>query len=392
MSFDNGFLLSRRGFLAGACCAAAAPIVTPVSFAAMPGDNRFVTIILRGAMDGLDFVQPYGDPAYAALRPKLGLRPDTGLIDLDGFFGLNPAASALMPLWQTGELSFVHAVSTPYRDQRSHFDGQDMLETGGNAKGERTGWLNRTLAVIPRSNARKAIDINTSMELILSGPNEADSWSSQSNFALAEDEIAFLDRLYAGDPAFAKAMEEAKKTDMSADSLYADGKRGAGITDMARLAGGMLREEYRIASFSINGWDTHVAQLGQFRKAVGDLSTAIVTLKDALGEDAWKKTVVLAMTEFGRTARENGTNGTDHGTGGLAVLAGGAIPGGKVLGKWPGLSEDKLLDRRDLMPTGDVREVAAAMLYRQFGIEPGNLTAKVFPGLSFDTGSAYLKE
>lgn len=174
MSFDNGFRLSRRGFLAGACCVAAAPILTPVSFAAMPGDNRFVTIILRGAMDGLDFVQPYGDPAYAALRPKLGLRPDTGLIDLDGFFGLNPAASALMPLWQAGELSFVHAVSTPYRDQRSHFDGQDMLETGGNGKGERTGWLNRTLAVIPRSSDRKAIDINTSMELILSGPNEAD--------------------------------------------------------------------------------------------------------------------------------------------------------------------------------------------------------------------------
>ncbi|EUB95775.1 protein of unknown function DUF1501 [Rhizobium sp. CF080] len=390
MSFDNGFLLSRRGFLAGACCTAA-PILTPVSFAAMPGDNRFVTIILRGAMDGLDFVQPYGDPAYAALRPKLGLRPDTGLIDLDGFFGLNPAASALMPLWQAGELSFVHAVSTPYRDQRSHFDGQDMLETGGTGKGERTGWLNRTLAVIPRSNSRKAIDINTSMELILSGPNEADSWSSQSNFALAEDEITFLDRLYAGDPAFAKALEEAKKTDMSADSLYADSRRGAGITDMARLAGGMLREDYRIASFSINGWDTHVGQQGQFRKAAGDLSTAIVTLKDALGEDAWKKTVVLAMTEFGRTARENGTNGTDHGTGGLAVLAGGAIPGGKVLGKWPGLSEDKLLDRRDLMPTGDVREVAAAMLYRQFGIEPGNLTTKVFPGLSFDTSSVYLR-
>ncbi|CAN7310099.1 MULTISPECIES: DUF1501 domain-containing protein [Neorhizobium] len=391
MSFQHGFPLSRRGFLAGACCAAGASIITPVSFAAMPGDNRFVTIILRGAMDGLDFVQPYGDPAYAALRPKLGLRPDTGLIDLDGFFGLNPAASALMPLWQAGELSFVHAVSTPYRDQRSHFDGQDMLETGGNGKGERTGWLNRTLAVIPRSNARKAIDINTSMELILSGPNEADSWSSQSNFALAEDEIAFLDRLYAGDPAFAKAMEEAKKTDISADSLYADSKRGAGIADVARLAGGMLREDYRIASFSINGWDTHVGQQGQFKKAVGDLSTAILTLKAALGEDAWKKTVVLAMTEFGRTARENGTKGTDHGTGGLAVLAGGAIPGGKVLGKWPGLSEDKLLDRRDLMPTGDVREVAAAMLYRQFGIEPDTLTAKVFPGLSFDTSSAYLR-
>lgn len=391
MTSPERFLLSRRGFLAGACCAAAAPVMTPVTFAAMPGDNRFVTIILRGAMDGLDMVQPYGDPAFAALRPKLGLTPANGLLDLDGFFGLNPAASALMPLWQAGELSFVHAVSTPYRDQRSHFDGQDMLESGGSERGEKTGWLNRTLAVIPRADARKAIDINTSMELILSGPNAADSWSSRTNFALAEDEIAFLDRLYASDPPFAKAMTEAKATAMSADSLYADGKRGAGIADMARLAGGMLREKYRIASFSINGWDTHVGQQGQFRRAAGDLATAITTLKEALGADAWKQTVVLVMTEFGRTARENGTGGTDHGTGGLALLAGGAVPGGKVMGTWPGLGEGKLLDDRDLMPTGDVREVAAAMLHKQFGMSPESLTSKVFPGLSFDRSSVYLR-
>jgi uncharacterized protein (DUF1501 family) len=391
MTLQDRLLLSRRGFLAGACCAAAAPVLTPVSFAAMPGDNRFVTIILRGAMDGLDLVQPYGDPAYAGLRPKLGLTPGSGLLDLDGFFGLHPAASALMPLWQAGELSFAHAVSTPYRDQRSHFDGQDVLESGGIGGSQRSGWLNRTLSVMPRSETRKAIDINASLELILTGPNETDSWSSQSNFALAEDEMSFLDRLYAGDEAFARAMQEAKRTDMSADALYGEEKRGSGTAEMAKLAGGMLREEYRIASFSINGWDTHLGQKGQFSKAAGSLATAIVTLKQTLGEEAWKKTVVLAMTEFGRTARENGTGGTDHGTGGLAILAGGAIPGGKVLGQWPGLSPDKLLDNRDLMPTGDVREVAAAMLYRQFGVDPNNLTSKVFPGLSFDKGSVYLR-
>jgi uncharacterized protein (DUF1501 family) len=394
MGFDysnESFRLSRRGFLAGACCAAAAPVLTPVTFAATPGDNRFVTIILRGAMDGLDLVQPYGDPAFAALRPKLAHRPDTGLLDLDGFYGLNPSASGLMPLWQAKQLSFVHAVSTPYRDQRSHFDGQDILETGGMDKSQKSGWLNRALAVIPRSDARRAIDINTSMELILTGPNKADSWSSQSNFALAEDEVAFLDRLYANDPAFAKALNEAKEADVASDLLYGDEKRGAGIADMAKLTAGMLREDYRVASFSINGWDTHVGQPMQFRKAVGDLATAIVTLKEAMGDEVWGKTVVVAITEFGRTARENGTNGTDHGTGGLAIIAGGSVPGGKVLGHWPGLGEDKLLDERDLMPTGDVREVAAAMLYRQFDITPGNLTGKVFPGLAFDTSSAYLR-
>lgn len=390
MTFQEKFLLSRRGFLAGACCAAAAPVLTPVTFATMPSENRFVTIILRGAMDGLDMVQPYGDAGFVRLRPKLALTPDSGLLDLDGFFGLNPAASSLMPLWQSGELSFAHAVSTPYRDQRSHFDGQDMLESGANARGERTGWLNRALAVMPNAEDRKAIDINTSMEMILTGPNDADSWSSQTSFALAPDEIAFLDRLYANDPAFSKVMKEAKATAMSADSIYGDAKRGAGIADMARFAGGMLREDYRIASFSINGWDTHVGQQGQFKKAAGDLATAILTLKESLGGDVWKKTVVVVMTEFGRTARENGTNGTDHGTGGLAILAGGAIPGGKVFGRWPGLAEGNLLDNRDLMPTGDVREVAAAMLYKQFGITPGNLTTDVFPGLNFETSSIYL--
>lgn len=387
---QSGFKLSRRGLLLGACCAAAVPMVTPMSFAAMPGDNRFVTIILRGAMDGLDFVQPYGDPAFAALRPKLGMTPDTGLLDLDGFFGLHPAASALMPLWQAKELSFVHAVSTPYRNQRSHFDGQDILETGGNDKSQKTGWLNRTLAVIPRSDSRKALDINSTMELILTGPSAADAWSSQTDLSLADDEIAFLRRLYSDDAPFAKAMQDALATDQSADSFYSDGRRGGGIADMATLAGGMLGKDYRIASFSINGWDTHVNQKMQFARAAGDLATAITALKASLGDDAWQKTVVLAMTEFGRTARENGTNGTDHGTGGLAILAGGAVPGGKVLGQWPGLSDDKLLDSRDLMPTGDVREIAAAMLYRQFGISPESLTSRVFPGLAFDTSSIFL--
>ena len=392
MAFSEGMLLSRRSFLATACCAAAVPVFSPVSFAAMPGDNRFVTIVLRGAMDGLDLVQPYGDPAFAALRPTLALTPDTGLIDLDGFFGLNPAAEPLMPLWQAKELSFVHAVSTPYRDARSHFDGQDMLESGAKVvQGERTGWLNRALSVIPRSSDRKAIDINTSMELILSGPNEADVWSSVSQITLPPDETAFFKRLYANDPDFSKVLAEALRTDMSADMLFQDEKRGQGIRDIAKLAGGMLREDYRIASFSVDGWDTHAGQKAQFARTLKDLTIAITSLKESLGGDVWKKTVIVAMTEFGRTVRENGTGGTDHGTGGVAMIAGGGIAGGRVLGQWPGLGDGKLLDDRDLMPTGDVREIAAAMLYRQFDVNVYALGSGVFPGLTFDRSSAYLK-
>ncbi|APO75095.1 hypothetical protein AM571_CH02286 [Rhizobium etli 8C-3] len=384
--------LSRRAFLASACCLAAAPIFTPVTFAATPGDNRFVTIVLRGAMDGLDLVQPYGEAGFAALRPKLALTPDRGLLDLDGHFGLNPAAADLMPLWKSRELAFVHAVSTPYRDQRSHFDGQDMLETGGeHAAEQKTGWLNRALSVIPRSDVRKAIDVNTSTELILSGPNNVDVWAPDSDLGTAKDEMQFLMRLYAGDPAFAEAMEEATRANNAAMITEPEGKRGGKIADVAMLAANMLKGDYRIASFSITGWDTHVAQNGQFNRPVQDLARAINTLKAVVGPEVWSKTVVLAMTEFGRTVRQNGSGGTDHGTGGCAVLAGGAINGGRILGQWPGIGDGQLLDDRDLMPTADVREIAAAMLYRQFDVTARDLTGKIFPGLSFDNGSQFLK-
>lgn len=388
----NQISLSRRGFLTSACCLAAAPIFTPVTFAAMPGDKRFVTIVLRGAMDGLDLVQPYGDAGFAALRPTLALTPDKGLIDLDGHFGLNPVAADLMPLWKAKELAFVHAVSTPYRDQRSHFDGQDMLESGGeHVAEEKTGWLNRALAVIPRSDARKAIDVNTSTELILSGPNNVDVWASDSSLRPARDEMQFLMRLYAGDPPFQKAMDEAMRANKASMAAEPDGRRGEGIADVAALAGNMLKGDYRIASFSIIGWDTHVAQLGQFKRPVQDLAQAINTLKATVGPEIWSKTVVLAMTEFGRTVRENGSAGTDHGTGGCAVLAGGAIDGGRVLGRWPGIGDGQLLDDRDLTPTADVRELAAAMLYRQFDVTADDLTGRIFPGLGFDKRSPFLK-
>lgn len=389
---EQAFSLTRRNLLVGGCCLAAAPILSPVTFASMPGENRFVTIILRGAMDGLDLVQPYGDPALRTLRPTLALAPDDGLIDLDGFFGLNPVAADLMPLWKAGELAFVHAVSTPYRDARSHFDGQDILETGdASLNGMHTGWLNRSLSVIPSQADRQALDVNMSSDLILTGPNPVGVWSTRSDLVMADDEMQSLRRLYQNDPAFALAMEEAAKTDQTAETLHGDTKRGNGTEDVARLVGGMLLKEYRISNFSITGWDTHVSQKQQFTKAAKELVRAIQTLKATLGEAAWGKTVVLAMTEFGRTVRQNGSGGTDHGTGGCCILAGGAVSGGKVYGKWPGLGGRSLLDDRDLMPTGDVREVSAAMLYKQFNVSPNDLTGRIFPGLAFYKRSELLQ-
>lgn len=381
--------LSRRGFMASACCLAAAPVFTPLTFAAMPGDNRFVAIVLRGAMDGLALVQPYGDPLLKQLRPDLVVGADAGLLDLDGFFGLHPAAAELMPLWEAGELSFVHSVSTPYRDVRSHFDGQDILETGGlSTDGLRSGWLNRTLSVMAQPGA--AIDVSTSRDLILAGPNKSEVWSTQSDITMDGDALQFLARLYKNDPVFATAMAEAVGVDGFSDRLYGESKRGQGVHDVARLAGGLLREQYRVAAFSISGWDTHIHQAVDFAKAATQLALAITTLKETLGPEAWSKTAVVAMTEFGRTVRQNGSAGTDHGTGGCCVMAGGAIKGGRVLGRWAGLGDGDLLDGRDLMPTGDVREVAAAMLYRQFDVPMSALTSTIFPGLDFSNRSAYL--
>jgi uncharacterized protein (DUF1501 family) len=386
-------LLSRRMFLASACCAAASPLITPVSFAAVPGDKRMVTIVLRGAMDGLHLVQPYGDPLLKQYRPELAIDPSKGLIDLDGYFGLHPDAADLMPLWKSGELGFVHAVSTPYRDTRSHFDGQDILESGGQRVAEEdTGWLNRALSSIPRGQNKKAIDVNTSAELILSGPNPVDVWSAQSDLNIDADELTFFKRLYGNDPAFAKVFDEAVGTDTDADSVFNGGARNEDPAGIAKLAAGMLKGDYRIANFSIGGWDTHIGQGYIFKRPLKGLVRAITALRDDLGPDVWAKTAVLAMTEFGRTVRQNGSKGTDHGTGGIAIVAGGAVRGGKVYGKWPGLKENQLFEDRDLMATGDIREVAAALLNSQFDISTGDLTSKVFPGLSLDLRSqAFLR-
>jgi uncharacterized protein (DUF1501 family) len=378
-------ILSRRSFLASACCAAASPLLTPVTFAAIPGERRFVTIVLRGALDSLFLLQPYSDPLLRQYRPELALDPASALVDLDGQFGLHGEAADLLPLWKSGELAFVNAVSTPYRDQRSHFDGQDILETGGTSAADvNTGWLNRALASIPRSDSRKAIDVNTSAELILSGPNPVDTWSTQSDLAMGPDELTFFQRLYGNDPAFSRAFTEAMNTDKDSDSIFGNGRRSTDAAGIARLTAGMLKGDYRLASFSIGGWDTHVGQANIFRKPLRALVAALTVLKTELGADIWAKTAILAMTEFGRTARQNGSKGTDHGTGGLAIIAGGAIRGGKVYGDWPGLKEQQLFEGRDLMPTTDVREVAAALLHSQFDISAGDLTSKVFPGLALD--------
>ena len=373
--------LSRRAFLGTACSAAASPLLTPVTFAAAPGENRLVVIVLRGGMDGLGVVQPYGDRALAGLRPTLALRPGDGLHDLDGFYGLNAQFVELMPMWQAGELGFVQAVSTPYRNKRSHFDGQDMLENGGGdpsgkTRGIRDGWLNRAIGRIPGAHADYGIAVGREHMLILDGAAPAGSWSPTNELTLADDERQLLSLLYADDPLFKAALA---KAEMFASDGEADARRETGET-LARFAAERLNGPARIAAFSLGGWDTHRTQKNAMNRASKQLVTALTTLKAGLGRN-WERTAVIAITEFGRTARENGTQGTDHGTGGTMVLAGGAVRGGRVFGQWPGLGESDLYQNRDLMPTDDLRRWAAWPLAAMFGLSAGDLERAVFPGL-----------
>jgi len=389
MTDKLGLPLSRRGFLAGAtaCCAAAHPLVTPMSFAAAPGENRLAVIVLRGGMDGLGVVQPYGDRNFNALRGALALTPGGGLSDLDGFFGLHDGLKDLTPLWAAGELAVAHAVSTPYRDKRSHFDGQDLLENGGGDPGgtlteARDGWLNRALGSIPGAYAQFAISVGATEMLLLEGAQPAASWAPTADLKLAGDERGLLERLYAHDPLFMDAARDAMMLD--AISGGPDRKGGLSAAKLAEFAAKMLNGESRIAAFSIGGWDTHRAQANALNRPLQDLSAAILTLKERLGRN-WDRTAVVAVTEFGRTARVNGSNGTDHGTGGAAILAGGAIRGGKVFGRWPGLGERDLYKDRDLLPTADLRRYPAELLAGLFGVGDAALEQAIFPGLALES-------
>ena len=383
---------TKRDFLKGAlgigCCAAASPLLTPVTVAAAPGDNRLVVIILRGAMDGLNVAAPYGDRDYAALRPKIALGPNNGLIDMDGRFGMHPRLAPLAPLWHAGELSFAHAVSTPYRDKRSHFDGQDILEAGtATIASADNGWINRALSHMSDASIDTAYSVGRENMLITTGPNPARSWAPGAKLPLGEDERALLQMIYAKDPLFAEAAAAAADLSLTSGKQKAQGAKEAEV--LAKYAAGRLNENARIAAFSIGGWDTHVAQPAALNRPVIRLASAITTLKTELGAN-WSRTMVIAMTEFGRTARENGSKGTDHGTGGAALLAGGALKGGRIYADWPGLSDDDLYKGRDLTPTEDVRHYPAWALHTMFGLSKSAIERDVFPGLAMGANRGFV--
>lgn len=381
------FRLSRRSALLGLAASFSLGRMA-VALAPAATDRRFVVVILRGALDGMAAVVPYGDPALAGLRAELLLpHPGTegGLLDLGGFYGLHPALGGLHGLYQANEFLPVHAVAGPTR-VRSHFEAQDYLEFGIDHT-MTSGWLNRVAGLIPTPPGASdtALAVGTSVPLVLRGPMEVGTWMPSGFGKPAPDLYARIAEMHHADPVTGPAIREGLKERGFAEVTLAHavesvpgGNKNA-FPALCNAAGKLLAaaDGPRLAALEIGGWDTHTAQKNRLNAPLSELSAGLIALKAGLAEE-WNRTVVLVVTEFGRTARVNGNGGTDHGTGSVAFVLGGAVAGGRVVGNWPGLADGNLLENRDLQPTTDVRSVAKGLLAAQYGLSEAAL-AKVFP-------------
>ncbi len=380
-------ILSRRTALLGIATSAVIGRTT-LALANAPGDKRLVVVILRGALDGMAAVVPYGDPGLAALRGEIvppGPGQPDGLLDMGGFFGMHPALSGIHDLYKEHEALIVHAVAGPYR-VRSHFEAQDYLESGADHR-MTSGWLNRVVAALPASGTKRpegdALAIGVSVPLLLRGSAQVANWAPHGFSQPAPDLYATIAALNAHDPVTGPAIAEGLRARGFSTSVIGgeeEPKEKYAFPALARAAGEMLRapDGPRIAALEVGGWDTHTAQANRLNGPLKQLDAGMVALKTALGP-AWAQTAVLIMTEFGRTARLNGTKGTDHGTGTVAFVLGGAVAGGRVKATWPGLGTGQLFENRDLAPTTDLRAVAKGMLASHMGLNDGAL-GLVFPG------------
>ena len=366
-------------------------------------DPRLLVIVLRGALDGLATVAPVGDPDWVRLRGDQGLRldGDNAALKLDNLFAINPAMPNFYRLYQAKQAAVVHAVASPYRE-RSHFDGQDVLESGVTAPGASdSGWLNRAwhaLTPADRVGGRQAFAVGPITPLVARGPAPVMSWTPSKMQPASNDTMSRLLDLYRHtDPALGKALEERGALAAIAQG-EANGMTPAKVAATPGIPGAAVRAYFaeaagaaakfmaradgpRVGALAFDGWDTHANEggaTGRLPTLLGGLDGTFDAFEKTLGP-AWKDTAIVAITEFGRTARINGTVGTDHGTGTVAFLAGGAVKGGRVIADWPGLKQANLYQNRDLKPTTDLREVLKGLLADQFGLSAQTLATKVFP-------------
>jgi len=386
-------MFNRRVVLKSLGLGALAGSTPGLAFSSTATDARFVLVVLRGAVDGLALAAPYGDGNYKKVRGELAIpkpgRSD-GLLKLDGMFGLNPALANVHQSFTAGDTTVVHAVASPYRE-RSHFDGQDMLENGATKVGGlRSGWLNRALTPLDsRIGDETAIALAQNTPLVLRGDNSVTSWA-RSKLPDADDStLVRLERLYADDEFFATRLQQALRSQEIAgeqSKMSRSSRRGNEARQFADLMQSAARflttpGGPSIAVVELGGWDTHANQgatNGALANRLTALDTGLGKLRDGLGE-SWEQTVIAVVTEFGRTVRVNGTRGTDHGTATAALLMGGAVDGGKVITDWPGLGKSDLYAGRDLLPTTDIRSLFKGVLTDHLDLSLAFIEREVFP-------------
>ncbi|ESQ87553.1 hypothetical protein ABAC460_19695 [Asticcacaulis sp. AC460] len=373
-------MMNRRHFLGVTGTAAFGAFIPRIASAAGARDPRFVTIILRGALDGLTAVPPVGDPDYARLRQAFAI---TSPLKLDGLFALHPSLPNLERYYKAGQATIVHASATPYR-ARSHFDGQDVLESGYATPGyTKTGWLNRLLKALPAAQRAggSGLAVGTVPPLVMRGSAEVMGWAP-SSLNLRDDNLPprILAMYQDSDPALARAFDTALATDRLAGETTGEVPGKYPMTAMASGAARLLARDDgpRVAALAFNGWDTHTREAKKLAELLADLDGALAAFETELGPK-WRDTVILVATEFGRTAAINGTQGTDHGQATAAYLVGGGVKGGRVIADWPGLGKAQLYEGRDLMPTTDLRAVIKGTLTELYDLSPSVLASDIFP-------------
>ena len=392
--------INRRQFLGGTLAAAGALVLWPkLTFAATGSDTRFLLVLLRGGLDGLEAVPPYGDPGYAAIRGALALSPQGSVQPngkpahkLDDTFALHPSLDYAARLYAQGQFMPLVATAPPYWG-RSHFDAQDCLENGtAQPHGAQTGWLNRCVAAMPGVDG---LAVATVMPLSMRGPGKVSSWSPPLPTQVNPVLLQRLQPLYAADArladAFSRAVDQQQDAPMQAKApMDASGQPGrkAGLGQLPVLmgaAGGFMAKANgpRVGFVEDSGWDTHANEAAILQRKLAELDAGIKAYAQAMGE-SWGRTIIAVVTEFGRTAAINGTGGTDHGTGGAMFLAGGALRGGRVAGQWPGIARGELFENRDLHATTDLRAVFKTVLATHLGVSEPALETRVFP----DSGKA----
>jgi uncharacterized protein (DUF1501 family) len=398
--------ITRRVFLKNGAFAivgttAIPAFLTRAAFGGSTGskNKRLVVIFQRGAADGLNIVVPHGEPAYYTMRPSINI-PRNAVIDLDGFFGLHPSMSAFQSLWDQRHLAIVHATGSP-DPTRSHFDAQDFMESGTpGLKATEDGWLNRTLHSLPKpadKSAFRAIALGPSLPRILSGSEPAVALNNISDFGIASRGPNATPISNTFEAMYAQSVDsvlhgtgqetfDAVKALKSADpskyapapgANYPRGRFGDSLKQLAQLIKANLGVQ--VAFADIGGWDHHVNEgntQGQIANVLREFSQSLAAFWIDLGHLA-EETVVVTMSEFGRTARENGNRGTDHGHANVMFVMGGPVKGGKVYGRWPGLDQSQLYEGRDLAVTTDFRQVLGEAVYRHLG---NQALDQVFPG------------